>query len=405
MIGPPAFDRCTLEQKLVLLALKTQLTFKETAEVWSSRYYRCTAKYLSRAYKKLRCEDSPNQPSFTRNELERLQVIARPDEWMPDEHIIFMLLAWQSGAVRPWQTISDAFNERFYSNLSVYALSRFALRFLHDKSSSDYLLRPRARSVILTKTEVLPLALEIASMHVTTWSMSWISPFVRGYRKTRFVAEGEIPSTVQPPPNDGGTRVYAVGEEEEESPSTPRSSPMTTPSPAPQDVVFTRIPSAPRANRKRPTSTTTPAPVMNRTAAVHRHHQHARPTPEALVASRARLRRRLGLFLSTLYDYTDLTWDEMVRACPLGPSWNWLRAGSSGNSSDGSRTQHDCHRALLEAMVESDTPFPAADAHWADAFLAVHASGRSMFPEPNPRVLERLEAQMMLFSTADELLE
>ncbi|KAI9771269.1 MAG: hypothetical protein M1840_002239 [Geoglossum simile] len=190
------FDKSPKIEKTVLLALKTQFTFKETAEIWGSRFHkRYNDKYLMRAYKKLKNQSPPIQTSFNHSELEELGIIARRHEWMPDEHIIFMLLIWQSGPTRVWQTVLDAFNERFNCTYRISALIAFALRYLHNRDSSDYFLRqPRGRAMALSSDEAWMMALDIAAMDVKEWSFAWLWSI-----RHRFAPRGEIPSARESP--------------------------------------------------------------------------------------------------------------------------------------------------------------------------------------------------------------
>ncbi|KAH0544648.1 hypothetical protein FGG08_001153 [Glutinoglossum americanum] len=445
--GPPAFDRCSMEQKLVLLALKTQYTFKETAEIWSSRYYKCSAKYLSRGYKNLRRQDKPAQLYFTRDELERLQIIASPDDWMPDEHVIYMLLIWQSGTTCRWQWVEKSFNRRFYTNLSIHVLAGFALRYLHDKKADDYMVRnPRPQTLRLTNDDAFLLSLELAARPITTWSMDWLGPTVFGPRKPprmeesswssgtssttlQTALEGETQTQVKvrgsmKPPRSLSRAQTLLGDRAqtqdmvkedpidllEPLPIAPvlpsekaqtqttvngktlptRGSPSTTTTPIatlllplttppPEKVIYN--PTAPglMIPALLPSSPPLGSPINQRAANCNPHYPSS---PESLQASKARLKGRLGLFLCVLYDYTDLVWEEIVRVCPLGPNWNWIKDDGGAFGS-----WEECLRAMAEVMAGCEMGFPVeeGDGMWIAAFLGAHARGREMWPGGNPR--------------------
>jgi hypothetical protein len=559
------FDKSSTKEKTVLLALKTQFTFKETAEIWGSRFHkRYNDKYLMRAYKKLKNQSPPIQTNFTRSELEELGIIARRHEWMPDEHIIFMLLIWQSGPTRVWQTVVDAFNERFNSSYSISALIAFALRYLHDKNSSDYFLRqPRGRAMALSSDEAWMMALDIATMDVKEWSFAWLWSI-----RHRFAPKGQTPSARESPESTPTTETQMTETSSTETlsnemtsaeilqksaahvlteplgplPSARSSSEEAIPSPQssipiikwqlpfsiplqfilgrpnehlltfgeqppdgrgslapiltrqiesyapqtelrgredssalpamnnqvekciPQPVIvgthrsknggpppgptnkrksrgpqlFIRTgqdilsPAPPRTTEYLPSKPVllkmkdygpslavsnkrencVPQPTFlgtHQAEVINRPERFVPPvflgtdrtednslTPSlidqtdlfdfdmssqtAIETPRARLRRRLGQFLSAFFDYTDLRWEEIVALCPLGPSWNWIRP--SGGSF---ARWEDCSKALKLLMVETMAPHPPADPFWAAAFLDAHARGRSTFPKPQVR--------------------
>ncbi|KAI9785751.1 MAG: hypothetical protein M1839_008768 [Geoglossum umbratile] len=539
---PADFDKCSIEQKIVLLALKTQFTFRETAEIWRSRFHiRYNDKFLVRAYKILKSHSPPNQISFTRSELEELRIVAGRHEWLPDSHVIFILLIWQSGPTRVWQTIADAFNERFLSDFSISALIAYSLRYLHNKNSPDYFLRqPRGPAVALSNDEAWAMALEISTMDITEWSQAWLISFRDKFalrEGTLSTPTSQTPLQTTETPQKGEAQALTVATETLRPLPTARTPPrdkamIRQRPPLPMPTIKWQVPfSIPlqfilrRPNELRLTpnepldgyespaltpihqtknrvprvglgiknvsfppaianqaenSASSPGfsnkrkgralqPISHRTegdgplSALAGKTENAVPQPaflgtedndplpalwsesenrvpqpvlpgihqvednsitpasanrikgnvppvflradqaegnslipsvanqtvvpssytppqKALENPRARLRMRLGQFLSAFYDYTDLCWEEIAVACPLGPNWDWIRP-------NGGVFAHweDCSKALRQLMVDTMAPHPPTDMLWATAFLDAHARGRSTFPKPQTR--------------------